>query len=733
MTGVRPSPAGERDRRLLSTCFFLSGACSLVYEVVWLRLAFAAFGVNTEVMSVVLSVFMAGQALGAWLGGHWITRSSRRSSLRAYAVAEAVVGAGALAVPGLLGAGRQALLALGTADSSSYLFWSAAAAAGALLPWCIAMGATFPLAMAWAGGGRLDRGGEFGFLYRANVLGAATGALTTAVLWVELAGFSGTLRGGAAVNLLVAAAALWRSRRTGPAAREVGAPATPPAQAAARGTLPVLFVTGFAAMGMEVGWVRGFTWVLGSDIYAFAFLVTTYLVATWAGTCAYRRRRAAGAVARPPAVIAAWTAVAAPLPVLLGDPRLAPGPLTVLASIVPFCALLGSLTPALVDGWSGGRPREGGRAYAVNILGCILGPLAASYILLPALGAQWSLAALAVPLLALPFVLTGRGRPAPGRGAPVAAAAALLLFAVFGSASQDRRPAGEAPEREVRRDATATVVSEGTGMGKRLFVNGIGLTLLSPVTKNMAHLPMVCLDHPARRALVICLGMGTTFRSMASWGVETTAVELVPSVAMAFAFYFPDGPALLRDPRFRIVVDDGRRFLARTREVYDVITLDPPPPIEAAGSSLLYSREFYELARAHLAPGGILQQWFPGGDPAVMRSTALALTRVFPHTRGFMSSQGWGAHVLASDRPIRLPDAAAVAARLPAAARNDLTEWSRPGDARSLRARLAGAAFDLADLAGPAAVPELTDDRPVNEYYLLRRARTWLAARGRRP
>src|SRR5262249_48321441 len=150
-----------------------------------------------------------------------------------------------------------------------------------------------------------------------------------------------------------------------------------------------------------------------------------------------------------------------------------------------------------------------------------------------------------------------------------------------------------------RRDYTATVVSCGHGMRKQLFVNGIAMTNLSSTTKVMAHLPLGFLPHPPASALTICFGMGTTFRSLLTWGIEATGVELIPSVKEAFPYYFDDAPDVLKNPAGRIVIDDGRRYLTRTSEKFDVIIIDPPPPIEAAGSSLLYSVEFYQLARKH--------------------------------------------------------------------------------------------------------------------------------------
>src|SRR5206468_12895975 len=89
--------------------FVISGFCSLVYEVVWLRLAMAGFGVTTPFVSIVLSVFMAGLALGSWAAGRltrWLGAVPPRRALRLYAAVEAVIGALGITAPGALGGGR---------------------------------------------------------------------------------------------------------------------------------------------------------------------------------------------------------------------------------------------------------------------------------------------------------------------------------------------------------------------------------------------------------------------------------------------------------------------------------------------------------------------------------------------------------------------------------------------------------------------------------------------------
>jgi spermidine synthase len=285
--------------------------------------------------------------------------------------------------------------------------------------------------------------------------------------------------------------------------------------------------------------------------------------------------------------------------------------------------------------------------------------------------------------------------------------------------------------REVRRDSTATVTAIGSGMGKKLLVNGISMTSLTPVTKMIAHLPMAFLQSPPKNVLVICFGMGTTHRSMLSWGISTTAVELVPSVVSLFPFFHANAEELLRSPLSRIVVNDGRFYLERSPSQYDVIVLDPPPPVEATASSLLYSTEFYAIARQHLRSGGILQQWIPmtSSDPVTLASVAKALKESFPYVRVFRSIEGWGFHFLASDSPLPDYSAATLASHLPPAATADLLEWGPAANAEEQFARVLKQELPLGDLIARApGVPALQDDRPVNEYFILR----WLHNRENR-
>ncbi|MFH1190270.1 MAG: fused MFS/spermidine synthase [Candidatus Omnitrophota bacterium] len=705
--------------------FFLSGFCGLLYQVVWVRMAYTAFGVITPVLSVVISVFMLGLALGSVLGGKWIASLARRykaSPVIFYALTELLIGLGAFIVPRLFAFGEHLLLSAGEMNSLEYLLFSDVIIAVSILPWCILMGFTYPFMMSFLKGFWKEDNTAFSYLYFANVVGAMCGTLLTAVVLIELVGFYNSLIIAASLNFLICAISLvigarypYKSPESKKAAAKKDTALKKPSY-----MYFLLLLTGFTSMAMEVVWVRDFTPVLSTTIYSFASLLTVYLFATWVGSSVYRNDLKRKSVLTTGDLLA-YLAVASFLPIVMNDPRLIKNVPVTLTSIFPFCAILGYLTPKLIDEYSLGRPYEAGRAYAVNIAGCIAGPLAASYILLPVLGVKWSLIILAAPFL-VSFAAYYKGDifKSPRRAANAVSAVAMLAASAFVNVSFEEL---YAPQKGsvVRRDHTATVISTGQGMQKRLFVNGIGITYLTPITKVMAHLPLAfCRDKPAS-ALVICFGMGTTYRSALSWGIKTDAVELVPSVKDAFGYYFADAPEALKDPNGRIIIDDGRRFLARTDKTFDVITIDPPPPVEAAGSSLLYSKEFYGLIRMRLKDKGILQQWFPGGELKILQAVARSLSDSFPYIRVYRSVDGTGFHFLASMSPIEAPSARTVISRMPDKAKRDMMEWYEGRDPYELVRFILESEISLTGILSSDKRIAITDDRPYNEYYLLRR------------
>lgn len=710
--------------------FLISGFCGILYELVWLRLAMAQYGVTTPIVSIVLSSFMGGLGVGSLAAGVLVRRYGQKISfppLWLYAGSELLIGISAVAVPGELTVGHHVLshLASSTEFSSvTYSLISGMCIALALVPWCALMGATIPLAMfAVRSDSRLQSRRSFSFLYISNLVGAVLGAILPLAI-IELHGFHFTLKVGMLCNFVIGFSAFALARPAKIAGEDAPELSRAVSNGVNQGILAVLFMTGLTSMGMEVIWIRLYTPFIGVMVYSFALILVTYLSATFLGSFVYRtftRETQANTW-----VSLAALSLLAVLPLFACQPGHMNFLVRVLLGIAPFSAAVGFITPQLVDVWSEGDADRAARAYAVNVLGCILGPLVSGFILLPRISERWSLF-----LFAAPWILFGSSNFVRQYSSAAIwrkrIAAVCFLALTLVATLKPRSFESRYRHHVLMRDNTATVIAAGKGVSSVLLVNGVGITTLTPTTKVMAHLPLAFLDHPPESVLVICFGMGTTFRSALSWGVNVTAVDLVPSVPKLFWYYHPDAPELLRSPLARVIVDDGRRYLDRTQDKFDLITIDPPPPLPAAGSSLLYSEEFYAVAKKHLKPHGVLEQWLPSysGDPFLRSSIAQAIKLSFAHIRAFRSMEGWGVHLLASDSPIPDLTAQDLAGKLGANASKDFVEWGPQAKTADQFDLLLKNEFNVDTIiaASPSA-PVMRDDRPTNEYFAVRYLRS---------
>jgi spermidine synthase len=271
--------------------FFVSGFCSVLCELIWLRLSMAQFGVTTALTSIVLSVFMAGLGAGSWFAGALLHRYRDRiafSPLRLYALLEFLIGVSALVVPAELVWGHRLLETLAdraAVSSAAYYLISGLWLSATMIPFCACMGATIPVAM-FAIRKRQQESDHrsFSFLYLANVLGAMLGSFLPLLL-IEPYGFHKTLLIGAALNVAIAVSALVLSLASRPVRRrtaisaEANPPEANPSEASPsqswgaidsdRSMLVLLFTTGLATMGMELIWIRLFTPYVGPVVYSF--------------------------------------------------------------------------------------------------------------------------------------------------------------------------------------------------------------------------------------------------------------------------------------------------------------------------------------------------------------------------------------------------------------------------------------------------------------------------------
>ncbi len=145
--------------------------------------------------------------------------------------------------------------------------------------------------------------------------------------------------------------------------------------------------------------------------------------------------------------------------------------------------------------------------------------------------------------------------------------------------------------------------------------------------------------------------------------------------------------------------------------------------MEAAGSSLLYSEEFYELVKQHLKPNGIIQVWFPGGEAKTAQAILRSIRDSFRYVDCFRGANGTGVHILASMEPIQERTPSQVASAMPPAAARDLLEWNPSGNLPEYLGRVLSARFVTAKLLNRDPDIRVTDDQPYNEYFFLRRSR----------
>ncbi len=667
------------------------------------------FGVITPVISSVLSVFMLGLALGTFLFARVTRQLNPKNALAFYVLVEVLIALFALLVPTFFEWGYQFLLSIEYRESDAYLFYSWGIITLALLPACTLIGATLPLVMVFLRNTVKDEK-NFGFLYFANLIGGVIGCIIP-LLFIELYGFQKTLIATTVANVLAAflALSLYRHSNTQPGSKAVADNYTP----ADTRYKWVLFITGFVSLGSEVVWIKLFTPAVGTSVYAFSAILAIYLLSNFAGICLYLYKPAHLQRAQSMAILL-------PVGVLLPFYTVAfiPGvPLSVIG-IVPVCFILGYLTPYIVDNACRNHPQHTAYAYIYNLLGCVAGPVFTTYVFFPATGLKGTLIVYACAVACVPLFLYGIKQQR-------LFATGALLFAAIGAGTVLTGPEEAIRKQGVLyRDHTGYVGATGKGMGRKLLVNGIGMTRLGTTTKIMAHLPLSYFPG-AKSALVICFGMGTTLKSLTTWPLQDiTVVELSRGVASAFPYFHKEATQVLADPRVHVVIDDGRRYLNRTHATYDVITIDPPPPVHASGSGLLYSDEFYVAAKGRLSENGILAQWLPRGDSTVKQAVFAAIRKHFKFVVVYKGIKNSGFQFIASDHKLPVLQPSEFLGALTPAARVDLMQWHKGTPIMDIARRSLRHIPHEVLMKSKNRDIVLSDDKPYNEFYFFRSRRT---------
>jgi spermidine synthase len=757
---------------MLYVIFFLSGISGLVYETVWLRMLIRVLGSTAYATAVVLAGFMAGLALGSYLIGRYT--ATARNPLRIYALLELGVAMTALGLTLALGAlvpvYRVVYDLLAGSRFGLTIFQSALSFVILIVPTCL-MGGTLPVLSAHTKTHQIDFSPRISLLYGLNTLGAVVGVLASGIYTIGAWGETATVLGGVTVTTVVALVAWRLSERfdaaAAPQATGQGGTTMTSTETAARPEAAIspypestrrlvgaaYAVSGLTAMAYEIAWTRLFQIQVGTSIYAFSIMLAFYLAgiavgsllaAPWIG----RTRRPLLLFGFAQMGIAAYGLAGMHLSTFFDPVSLT---LTLnlknvlvlpLIVVFPITVVLGLLFPAVSRSYVANESdvsRAVGRLYALNTLGCIIGSLLTGFVLLSVLGTRWSMVTLAGLNMALGAAVLVKESSAFGRMqtyATVAAGAVLtlglavvvpdpFLWAVRRSTEVYFGSKADQVEIYYNKESIAATTTamgfRGDPLGKHLWINGIGMTNLCEETKILAHLPLLLHENP-KRILVVCFGMGTTVRSARSHkDVDVSTVELVPEVYECFSYFHADGREVLADPRVHPYVDDGRNFLLMRPETYDVIAIDPAPPVWAAGTVNLYTKEFFEICRGRLTSNGITCLWVPPVEATEVRMIMKTFQAVFPQTylwRGLSVPQQ-GFYLMGHKKPGPIDLARLDRANNDQAIVKDLNEWTdekvTPGMLRNLLVFTPDALVRLV-----ANDPVISDDHPYTEFPLWR-------------
>ena len=727
----------------LCVLFLISGCSGLIYEVVWLRMLSRTLGSTVYATSTILAVFMAGLALGSFVFGRFADRVRR--PLLLYACLEAGIGATALLSLGMNSWPiplYHAIYSFAGNSRAALTFGQIVVAVAALLMPTALMGATLPTLSAYSVRRFALVGRVVGTLYALNTLGAMAGVLASGFVLIGEIGETRTVIVGAVINGLVAVGALLLLRdgaTTNPPGSEP--PVAPSitvgedsvSRRVRRMVLVCFGISGFVTLALEIVWSRMLVMYEGTSIYAFSSMLAVILGGIGLGGFVGRRverwKDPLMALVRLEMGIGLGAAYSMAVFKYLqhGTGHLLMPPLVMLG---PMAFILGVAFPVAVRCYSDHARTVGrrvGELYAWNTVGCILGSVSGGFLLLPFFGIAHSgiiLAGLAtIASLAL-LVVHPKGIRRARLGDAVMLLAIASMLATTGDPYRDLTYSrfSDVEIFGYVEEAAATTTSAGIHdipLNRHLFVNGYGMTGLITGNKLMAHLPLWLADSP-RDAIVICMGMGTTFRSATRHAdVDVTVVELVPAVTRFMHFYHADADRVMAQPNAHVVVDDGRNYLLMHQRKVDMITIDPAPPLYSAGTVNLYSQEFFKLCASRINPGGTVCLWVPPGPVSELKMLLRTFATEFPYVSAWAGPTYPGFYLIGTLRPVNDVEARVRRGFADPAIIPDLAEWDGSCDTPEKVLSLWVCDRD-ALLKFTSDRPVVTDDRPYTEFPIWR-------------
>jgi spermidine synthase len=629
---------------LPAVCFFMTGFSALVCEVCWIRKSSLVFGSSVWAMSVVLAIFFVGLATGSFLVG----RASRRSTtpLRSYSILEIGVGVLAILSPGMF---------YGAELVFSWFYplvyeslWQLTLIRGLLvscliLPATILMGGSLPLFCRQFLSDPRSIVGGLGLLYGINTLGAALGAACCGFWMLPLIGINASLIIAGAINITIGLIAWVLFRRV-----LVDDPERPlPLQIAdgkpggetpnnvlrsEEGQSPftveaLFFGVGFNAMAAEVLWTRYLSLWLPNTVHTYTLTLSVVLIGIVAGSLF--TTLFANWISRK-IVWLGWAQVlssCATMGVMQLRPQWWGGwfnavsiqeQLMVVMTVLFIPSMLSGicfpLAVSLLVGHSRESGEQAGRMAAINLLGGVLGSLSVGFVGFPLLGLQWSLFALTGLGVLLGLIAWWSRRAAlvwPARVlASTVAIGALITIPMYFRT--------KLPQSFLEVEGTLVDFREGVNANVSVVQKGDLLHLeinrmwQGQNTRNhqpfAAHIPALLHDNP-KDVLAIGLGTGQTASSFLVHEIDLLDIAEIEDGLIQLVRKHFDGQ-WMDDPRVRMIIEDGRNYIAHTANQYDIISIEAGQ-IYRPGIAAFYSEEFYQSLVPKLHEEGLVCQFVP--------------------------------------------------------------------------------------------------------------------------
>jgi spermidine synthase len=752
------------SRRYLPAIFLLfvgSGCAALIYEIVWFQLLQMVIGSSAISLGILLGTFMGGMCLGSLLLPRLI--SAREHPMRVYAYLEIGIGLfGLLILAGMPLVGSAYMAWAGTGMSGIVL--RAIAAGICLLPPTMLMGATLPAISRWVKA-TPEGVSWLGFFYGGNIGGGVLGSLTAGFYLLRVYDVLIATLAAVALNALVAASALVLAGRTSYAAE--GAQVSTASGSGNWSVYVTIALSGLTALGAEVVWTRILSLHFGATVYTFSLILAVFLVGLGVGSTSgaviaresATPRRALGWCQLLLCGAMAWAAYmnTESLPYWPTNPSISTSPWYTLQLdlvrafwvVLPGAMLWGASFPlalAAVASTEQDSARLAGGVYAANTVGAIAGSLIVSFALIPWIGTSHSQQVLIVvsaisALLALEPSYAAEGDRKSWNVAGTAMLAAAMVAA--GLLARSVHPLPGLLIAYGRYAATrvgqADIIYSGEGLNAAVAVSQLSNGVLNyhnagkvqassepqdmRLQRMLGHLTTLIPKNP-KKVVVIGCGAGVTAGAVSIEPAleQETIAEIEPLVPKVVSTYFAEHNFdVVRNPKVRVHIDDARNYLQTTDETFDAVTSDPLDPW-VKGAAMLYTKEFFEVVKGRLNPGGavtLFVQLYESNMDAVKSEIATFLD-VFPNGVVWGNTnegRGYDLVLLGTVDPIKI-DVDAVQAKL------DRPEYARVRE--SLREIGMNSAVDLfSTYAGrkPDLEPWLRDatinrDRNLRLQYL---------------